>query len=825
MQIDLKQFIENFRQCQVLSKNDLALLERFEVLYSQNKLEDNAFFLEIESLITHRSSYVQDTLFQDYTFTDTPLNQLFIQLAIKVGEKLGKDFRSMLVPTIQNPNTDPHSLRKILHPQAAKPFTLANFFIGYRNTAFYHIENIEKQLSESGKELSIYASENKPRALTIIEMYRIRSKVGLENTPTLYDKIQKKIARKNEERAIHVKAAQALLDLLSIYFKQMSESTKICLNEALDVFQNTLLKLSAADVNYLYAQKIQVKGSTLYLLDLFIDCYALEAILCLDNMKAIAGWLATQDYSLVYPCDALRSTYKSVGIFDKNDAQALKAWIQKLFQGCDPQLNECLARIQSEIRETIDPLLIAQIRALYQLRWRLIEQSSASYLTTKEAGNKPWVQLAQILKNAGCFSEAVDEFLMPKQQFALNTELRTNAPNIKKTTNNILIPENEELNSKTVLMVKQFVDNFFACSNNAEIHEKITEYIQTEKELEMYLDQFYGQPEKKSQREAIGKDLKEKLRRTKSARGIYVVGESSYPVSASLRAYCIFMEQFMNLKQADPAEWTRLNNRYVSIVTLDLKHEEVKRVAVFHEVIDLIQQPNMDEEPDACLRTNIKFFIQLVMDYFPFDILQISEYEQEFLKRCQKFSSRNIPAEYQQVYNAADRMRDMFISLLESGQAILKFSWLSWWTMRGKFEFKHEQISYYFHPDFAAVLSFLAPIYHQSTEQPNDRALSIHRYVYLIEALITPLSNSQSLSDKEKQWISDALVTAKTPSQNSSFLFVSMAMSPRRSVVVDEDNCSHSSGCTVLASPINIARKHGSIDDNSESSAVGCTPP
>lgn len=411
-----------------LGKVDSELLNAFRDRYAnqtsnQNSLSNPEMLLDqtelswIEKCFEERWKKVADKP-EDYTFDPRGNNVPWVNLAKDLGRELNIPYLLILMPAISN-EQDPE-----VYPQLAPDQDPRSIYLAEDGKTWRRIQWLFDRLQQPSSVLSTYdTKKNKPRALTLREMFRIRSKKGEELARQIDGEqyanfwdylISKSAPNWKKQGKCSEQVLVALFELIDNYFNTKdTDKHAEQFNKQLKLLMATLSMCSLDDVNHFYSIVIHYNNKDHYLLNILLDCMQGTDDMS-EKLAEVAKWLCHYDPSLVSKCKTLSPVYQQLQVGEYFSLENFKRLVAKLdlsVDGVRPRIEKLLVTLNQTNQITEDN--IKELRSIYKLRWTQIIDKPDDYLRKQDGENRAWIRLAQYLAGAGYIDANYFKLLIP----------------------------------------------------------------------------------------------------------------------------------------------------------------------------------------------------------------------------------------------------------------------------------------------------------------------------------------------------------------------------------------------------------------------------
>ena len=368
---------------------------------------------DIQQLFAERWENIVDTS-EDYTVNLSQNNKHWVSLALDLAEEIGKTYLQILIPAVTN-TVDPIIFSKLVDCE-----DLSGLYFGADEKTLYSMEGLVVRLKQQKKSLSTYNAHTgrdkyNPRPLTLLELFRIRSKG--ENVESFWNYLIQKVAPTwHLSGEVIGYIVQSLFGVVEQYFLEetpIDEPKKYL--KLLLLCSKDLQECSIVDVNCLYGQKIRVGTKDIYLIDILLDCIKGNDDGLREKMFGLVGWLCDFDASLTANAMAVKDIYseRKVGSFFK--LEQLKSIINELMLTASSNIQAAIILLLKQLqgKTEIDVSLVKSVGEVYRLRWLEIQGGPEDYTRLQGKANSQWIRLAQLLCGAGHIKKNYYGFLMP----------------------------------------------------------------------------------------------------------------------------------------------------------------------------------------------------------------------------------------------------------------------------------------------------------------------------------------------------------------------------------------------------------------------------
>ncbi|KTD09917.1 hypothetical protein [Legionella hackeliae] len=446
------EFIEAIKKIKhSLDNVDKELLHAFQEKFP-SRLDSAAKTLPTsESLVTEEEiQWLQERFAQrwdaiadkpdDYTFDPRGKNAPWVLLAKELAQSLKKPYLMILIPKLST--IDPEKFSRLEQDQDPRSIYLSD-----DGKTWHRIQGLFERLQQPSAVFSTYDLKKiKPRALTLREMFRIRSKKGEELAKEIHnetyanfwDYIIRRVAPTWQQKGKcpdHL--LPQLLEVVELYFSAKASNQD--LQEFKKKLKNLIIDLETCpleDINHFYGIEIYGKEHNHYLVDVLLDCFE-ESCSLEEKLADVARWLCSYDPTLVSKCKNLIPVYKILKVgeyFDVTHLSQLLAKLDSNVVGITPKVQELIAKISTTgviPNGAISKEIILEIRKLYALRWQSIKDTPNDYLRKSNEENRSWIRLAQYLAGAGYIEPNYYKLLIPTLTLDIDPitrEIQTNYP-------------------------------------------------------------------------------------------------------------------------------------------------------------------------------------------------------------------------------------------------------------------------------------------------------------------------------------------------------------------------------------------------------------
>lgn len=356
---------------------------------------------------------------EDYTFDPRGNNALWIKFSKLLATECNKPYLQILIPVITN-FVDPDIFSQLSEEQDPRSIYLAE-----DGKTWHRIKGLVDRLKHPKNLFSIYdlPKTMEPRALSLKELYRIRSKRGEELVKEINNKkylnfwdylIQEVAPTWKELDQSSPLLLRSLVDLIENYFKSQEnpDFTKAFHHSFINL-QTHLNTSRIEEVNYFYGLKIIIGKEQYFLMDLLLDVIEKKDDLT-EKFINIALWLCNENPSLIVNADILMPLYEEKGLGKFFNIKELKRTILALTTE-DEVLATEISILLSEIDQAteISSALIDHIKTIFSLRWQSIRDKEKDYLRNTEEVNAVWIRLAQTLAGANLIDSNYFKLLIP----------------------------------------------------------------------------------------------------------------------------------------------------------------------------------------------------------------------------------------------------------------------------------------------------------------------------------------------------------------------------------------------------------------------------
>ncbi|WED42514.1 hypothetical protein [Legionella cardiaca] len=355
----------------------------------------------------------------DYTFDPREVNTPWVTLAKELGDELKKPYLMILMPTLLN-DSDPDMLSCHLE-QNQDPRSI---YLSDDGKTWHRVQGLFERLQQPLAVFSTYDQKKiQPRALTLREMFRIRSKKGdelakeidHETYANFWDYVIRRVTptwQKKGKLPEHL--LSHLLEMVELYFNAKATNGNLDeFKKKLKILASDLERCSLEDINHFYGIEIYGKQHNHYLVDILLDCLEDSADLA-DKLADVARWLCRFDPTLISKCKNLVPVYETLKVGEYFDASHLRQLITKLDVGVieiKPKIQELLEKIPEKGEITAE--IIDEIKRIYALRWQYVKDKADDYLRKPNETNRSWIRLAQYLAGAGYVEANYYKLLIP----------------------------------------------------------------------------------------------------------------------------------------------------------------------------------------------------------------------------------------------------------------------------------------------------------------------------------------------------------------------------------------------------------------------------
>ncbi|KTC85097.1 hypothetical protein [Legionella brunensis] len=408
-----KEFLHDFQEKYPLlnSTTSLSVAQR----NPQDSL--NEYELQwIQEIFAQRWQEIADKA-EDYTFDPRENNAPWVSMAKDLAIDLKKPYLLILMPVLTN-KSDPEMFYRLEQDQDPRSIYLSD------DNTWHRIQGLFERLQQPSAVFSTYDLKKvKPRALTLKEMFRIRSKKGAELAKEIdnetyvnfWDYVIRRIAPTWEKKGkCPEQLLPNLLEIIELYFDAKATNGNLKdFHEKLKILTRDLEACPLDDINHFYGIEIYGKQRNHYLVDILLDCLN-EAPDLEEKLADVARWLCRYDPTLVSKCKNLIPVYEVLKVGEYFDASHLRQSITKLDVGVaetKPKIQELLEVIPEAGQITSE--IIENIKRLYALRWQKIKDTPDDYFRKPNAENRSWIRLAQYLAGAGYIDANYYKLLIP----------------------------------------------------------------------------------------------------------------------------------------------------------------------------------------------------------------------------------------------------------------------------------------------------------------------------------------------------------------------------------------------------------------------------
>lgn len=672
-----------------LSEDDLALLKDFQEKYSgtiEPKAEEGTGdplvpdsplseddFSWFRECFARRWKNIADTE-DDYTFYPGGVNTAWISFAKDLSAELKIPYLLLLIPTLKN-QVDPDKLSRLEQAPDTRAIFLSNDGVWHRVLGLLeHLQNGKGQLATYDM-----AKQFKPRALTLNELYRIRSKRGEdlafqlknEHYSSFWNYVLRLIAPTWQRRGdCPTHLLPSLLEMIESYYSAAgSDFTEF--QKCLKNFAIALSGCSLEDINHLYGIPIELANKRrCYLVEILLDCMHNTEDLH-DKLAAVAKWLCQFDPTLVGKHKELQPLYQSLKVGNYFEVTQLRELIQALdLNEADPlrlEIDQLLKQLDAA--DEIKPEIIEQIKQIYALRWKSIIDTPNDYMRKQDRPNRSWISLARHLASAGHIPPNYYRLLIPTLK--LDRDLVTQELFTIYPLSHLILSDN----GTKLILAQHLIDHhkangtFYQCSEHPPCPLTQKELARLSFAAPRYLDYFMRVVETEAEPGISVKTveaIRELVNGTLNPVGLllgYDINQTQLEIAD--KAYTKFLEYIAGLEQT---ELDRLFKQRISFRTRRLS------VATIMQKI----QHKYDDDDRGCIAVYGQYLLQLVLDYNPEaefrkEIEKDDKIEIDLLRRV---SAKKVYREYDEIdeQEATRRSLIMFVALMTHGFSYLPFT-------------------------------------------------------------------------------------------------------------------------------------------------------
>ncbi|WP_141117139.1 hypothetical protein [Legionella adelaidensis] len=425
----ITEFIETLRAQEDLESYDKKFLDDIATTFLEHDGLTSLDSTQIEFLVeifNRRWNNIKDTP-KDYTLCDDFINRVWAKLAEELASELRISFISVLIPSIKN-RIDPITFTKL----PSNYTELQQLYLSHDNSTIHSLNNLVTRFKEGNYSTYGDIRKVKPRALSPLEMSRIRAKVtGLpivcdsQCYTNFWSFVTDRVFPLWQKEGELPSMVSSLSDVVQSYYENdLNTSDGVYrFRKDLITWSENLLCYPLKEVNHLYGISITISPfSSRYLAEILSDALLVNPILIGESIKAIAIWLALRDPSLIIRTPALQATYFELRVGPGFGAREFLEGIKTLFGNDDKrferELTALMVSVQEKIQSTeeqfvIDPSDLQRLKIIYGQRWEIIRGGVLDYTQTQTGSNSNWIRLAQLLAGAGYLSYNYYLFLMP----------------------------------------------------------------------------------------------------------------------------------------------------------------------------------------------------------------------------------------------------------------------------------------------------------------------------------------------------------------------------------------------------------------------------
>ncbi|KTD22072.1 Uncharacterised protein [Legionella lansingensis] len=555
----------------------------------------------------------------DYTFDPRGNNVEWIRLAKDLALELKQQhYFVILIPVITN-KSDPDNFSRLEQDQDPRSIYLSD------DGTWHRIQGLFERLQQPAAVFLTYDhKKTNPRALTLKEMFRIRSKKGDELAKQIdneiyanfWDYLIRRIAPTWQQKGkCPEHLLPTLLGVIESYFDaKATRSDSGEFKKKFDAFIKELESCPLQEINHFYGIEIYGKKRNYYLIDALLDC--LQSTEGLEEkLMDVARWLCRRDPTLISQCKNLMPIYETLKVGQYLDVTHLTQLVSKLDLGIEPVRHKVKQLIKA-LQQTgqITEEIIQNIKEIYRLRWEHIIDSPKDYLRKQDGENRSWIRLAQYLAGAGFIDGNYYKLLIPTLKRDTDPVTLENITSYPLSYFILSEDQTELIYLPNCVRNHQSNGTFYCCTadtprmlSTKELSRlpfaavEVYEYY-----LQVVANEEIAPPISKRTVLAL-RDLVNGTLNPKALRLGHKITKDQEKIAEA--SYLKFAE-FVNALPAD--EFARL---YAHTVVW---RGQKKRVS---EIIAAIQDPNEDptenSEGRECIAVASQFFAKLVIDYDP----------------------------------------------------------------------------------------------------------------------------------------------------------------------------------------------------------------
>lgn len=395
---------------------------------------NNEDLLWIQDVFAQRWNNIADTP-ADYTFDPKGNNIPWITFARELAKVVKRPYLMILIPKLEP--IDPELFSRLEEDQDPRSIYLSD-----DARTWHRVQGLLERLQQPSAVFSTYDLKKiMPRALTLSEMFRIRSKKGdelakeidNETYANLWDYIIRRIAPTWQQKGkCPEHLLPNLLEVIESYFNAKARNQTLeGFHQKLKSFTQSLAACSLDDINHFYGIEIFGRNQNRYLVNILLDCFT-ETPDLEEKLTDVARWICRFDPTMISKCENLIPIYKILKVGEYFDIIHLRQLINKLDADTaeiKPQIQVFLEKIPAT--GEISKEIIAEIKKLYAFRWQTIKDSPDDYLRKQKGENRSWIRLAQYLAGAGYIEANYYKLLIPtltQDIDSISLDLPTNYP-------------------------------------------------------------------------------------------------------------------------------------------------------------------------------------------------------------------------------------------------------------------------------------------------------------------------------------------------------------------------------------------------------------
>lgn len=427
----LMTFIKGLRDCGEFTDYDIAFLRRLNVFLDipptvpSTASEDDfiPFLQRIEdalrvapdallsvaqtnlllSILADRWLKIQDTSL-DPLIRSSKITDHWIALAHVLATDTNTLYLHLLMPSVTN-TIDPNVFKKITDHDSPRDFILADdgvtliglaglFDLARKSNDFFTYDHYQKHKKYS------------PRALTLKELLRLRTKIGTtsldpltEPSTDVWNHFFHEILPTRQSRGeVPKQLLPGLLELIELYFKE-GENTPSLFSKGFVSWAKLLQDCSRDDLYCLYGQSLPLEDRSCYLLDVLLNCLQGNYQNLQPQIIALANWMFTQDESFIITIPPLEALYATLGVGLSFDLIQLKQCLNNLIT---PETTKTQTTLRAIIDGLSDQSIITvqlqeRLKQLFQIHWLELLSKRKDYSSLQTDSKIHWIRLAQRL--------------------------------------------------------------------------------------------------------------------------------------------------------------------------------------------------------------------------------------------------------------------------------------------------------------------------------------------------------------------------------------------------------------------------------------------